>query len=634
MTEQRDSMERRILVVDDMPSIHDCFRKILLPLPVASTSFASAKLALLGEPAPPEKPSTARPPFQVDFASQGQEALRMVTEELKKGNPYLVAFVDMRMPPGWDGGTTIKHLWEVDPDLQIVVCTAFSDQPLEELSAELGNAHKLLIINKPFEPIEVTQAANALAEKRVAHQQAKFNTQELERLVEARTAEIEHAMLHDKLTGLANRTMLLNRLHARLAQRKRDETKQFAVLFLDLDRFKLVNDSLGHEIGDQLLREVAARLLTCFREGDALTRGAVAARLGGDEFTILLDDLRQGRDAARVAERVLGVLAEPYEIGNQKMFVSASIGIATSDRGYESPADMLRDADTAMYRAKAAGRSRFVLFDETMHSEVTQRLQLETALRSAIQKDEIKLHYQPITNLQDGAVVGFESLLRFSMPGGKAVSPMSVVSVAEETGLIHLMTLQLLRRACKQLRTWQKSHEGADGLLLCVNFSRSLVLDVGMIDKIHELIKEEGIQPENLVLEITESAMFADNDFAVEFFERLRKLGVWLYLDDFGTGYSSLGCLYRLPLSGIKIDRTFMCAAAAHKEQLAVLKAVVGIAEALKLKVIVEGLETTEQLALVQSLGVTMGQGYLIGAPCEPERAEAIFGDRPTLCYT
>lgn len=623
---------RRVLVIDDMESIHDAFRKILMP-PAPSSSFAAAKNALFGTSRTTAPPNQSQHRFEVDFAFQGRDGVRMVRQARESGDPYLVAFVDMRMPPGWDGSTTIKHLWEVDPDLQIVVCTAFSDQPLETLAKELGRAHQLLIVAKPFDSIEVLQAAKTLSEKRIAQQAASIQTEELQRLVRERTTEIEHAMLHDKLTGLPNRTMLMNRLGACFERRKRNPDHRFAVLFLDFDRFKLVNDSLGHELGDRLLQEIGERLHAGLRGHDLPIQSSLPSRLGGDEFIVLLEELKGEHDAARVAERLIQQLSEPYELNEQKLVVTVSIGIATSDRGYDNPGDMLRDADTAMYRAKAAGRARFVMFDEIMHAEVSERLVLETAIRNAVRADELRLHYQPITSLEDGALIGFESLLRWSLPDRGPIPPTKIVSIAEETGLIHPMTLNLLHQACKQLRSWQDRHPQARSLLMGINFSRRLVLDPRIVDEVDAILQQSGVRPENIVLEITENALLTDRDAAIDLFQRLRGLGVWLHLDDFGIGYSSLSCLYRIPLSGIKIDRIFLCEAGTHPQQRAILKAVVGIADALHLKVIVEGIETTEQLDLVRSLGIQMGQGYLIGAPCEPASAEAVFHDKPTLCH-
>ncbi|MBI4719333.1 MAG: EAL domain-containing protein [Planctomycetes bacterium] len=625
------ALRRRVLVIDDTESVHDSFRKIF-ECSAPSTAFAAAKAALFAEPAESPGPPTSAL-FELDFAYQGEEGVQKAAQARAGGEPYMVTFVDMRMPPGWDGTTTIKRLWEVDPDVQVVVCTAYSDDPLEKLAQELGHAHQLLILKKPFDPVEVQQLASALSEKRLAHQAAALKMEELERLVQERTAEIEHALLHDKLTGLPNRTMVLTRLDACIQRRRRNPATRFAVLFLDFDRFKLVNDSLGHELGDVLLIEIAGRLRNSLRTADVAAHSGIPSRLGGDEFIVLLEDLREERDAARAAQRLLDSLSEPYLLENQKLVITVSIGIATSDREYERSGDMLRDADTAMYRAKAAGRARYVMFDRTMHAEVSERLFLETALRKAVRDDELFLHYQPIMRLDTGALTGFEALARWTLPERGAVAASTLIAIAEETGLIQPLTVNLLHRACRQLRTWRERFPAAGNLMMSVNFSRRLVLDPEIVGRIADIIREEGIDPRSLILEITENGLLGEREHAGDLLERLRKLGVWLHLDDFGTGYSSLSCLYTLPLSGIKIDRSFVKEVCSRPQQSAVLQAIVNIASALELAVVIEGIETSEQLQLIKSLNVRLGQGYLFGAPSSPETAEALLRDLPTLCY-
>ncbi len=633
MNPSGSSKRRRMLIIDDTESVHASFRTLFEKRPTTS-SFAAAKAALLsGTPGAAMPAASGGATFDLDFALQGREGVDKAAKARLNGDPYLVAFVDMRMPPGWDGATTIKHLWEVDPDMQVVVCTAFADQPLDQLADELGNVHQLLILKKPFDTVEVKQVALAMSEKRLAHQAATMRMEELERLVQERTSEIEHALLHDKLTGLPNRTLLMARLEACLQRRLRHSDSHFAVLFLDFDRFKLVNDSLGHELGDLLLIEIANRLRISLRGADLLCHASLPSRFGGDEFIVLLEDLREVRDAGRVAQRLVDTLSEPYTLENQKLVVTVSVGVATSDRAYERAGDMLRDADIAMYRAKAAGRARYVMFDAAMHEEVAERLFLETAMRQAVRDDTMTLHYQPIVRLADGAFHGFEALVRWTLPERGPISASTIISIAEDTGLILPLTIQLLRQACRRLQDWRARFPAAHQMVMSVNFSRRLVLDPDIVDKLADIITEAGVEPGAIVLEITESALLNDTD-AAALFGRLRRLGFWLHLDDFGTGYSSLSCLYTLPLSGLKIDRAFLQKACAHPEQSAVLSAIVSIARALDLSLVVEGVETTEQIELLRSLGADLGQGYLFGAPCDAQHAEAVFHCQPTLCYT
>lgn len=620
---------RRLLVIDDNAAIHGDFRKILTPTS-ATDALDSAKAAFLGAPAAPKRP--ARGSFSLDAALQGREGVELAAAAVRAGAPYLVAFVDMRMPPGLDGVQTIHELWRADPELQVVICTAYSDQALDKLADELGRSDQLLILKKPFDPAEVYQLAEALSRKRLAQQAAAMKLDELERLVRERTAEIEHAMLHDKLTGLPNRTQVLTRLEACMQRRPRAD-QAFAVLFIDLDGFKLVNDSLGHEVGDLLLIEVAGRLRNSLRASDLVAYSTMPARLGGDEFIVLLEDLRQGRDSARVAERLLRALAEPYEIAGNRLLLSASVGVTTSERTYERPIDMIRDADTAMYRAKAAGRGRYVLFDQAMHEEVMRRLSLETALRHAVSQDELYVAYQPIINLAAGELAGFEALVRWNHPKYGSVPANELVSVAEETGLIQQLTDNVLRAAAGQLARWQAAYNRGRELVVSVNLSPRLLLDPETVNRIVGTIREIGIAPKSMAFEITETMVLSDRGCSRSAFDALQQTGVWVHLDDFGTGYSSLSCLYRWPFSGLKIDREFVREACARREHSIVLRAIVDIARAFGLRVIAEGVETTEQHELLKELRVEYGQGYLYGKPCSAAEAESLLMDMPTLCH-
>lgn len=557
----------------------------------------------------------------------------MVEAALAANAPYMVAFCDMRMPPGWDGPTTIKRLWKADPALQVVICTAYADGSLDEIAGELGNCDRLLILKKPCDSPEILQMATTLCEKWIAERAARMKMDELERLVQERTAEIEHAMLHDKLTGLPNRTLLHMRLETCIQRRLRKSDQKFAILFLDFDRFKLVNDSLGHEVGDLLLIEVAGRLRDALRATDIVAQSGTASRLGGDEFIVLLEDLKEEHDAARVANRLLEVLGEPYVLDGQQLHLTASIGIATSDRGYECAGDMIRDADTAMYRAKAAGRARYVMFDRVMHEEVKSRLSLETELRRAVHGDEITVHYQPIIRVCDESLSGFEALVRWTHPQRGAIGAPELIAVAEDTGLILPLSLNVLNQACRQLRAWCDAYPDARELMMSVNLSRKQLIDPELVKKIEQTLARWGIDPRRMVLEITETAIIEDREAALRVFDALKSMGVWLHLDDFGTGYSSLSCLYQLPISGLKIDRQFIHSICALDEHRVVLQSLVNIARAFKLQLVAEGVETTEQFELLQSLGVDFVQGYLMGRPTPHATAEALLRHQPTLCH-
>lgn len=622
-------MDRQILLIDDNEAIHADFRKVLCRATAGDDALAEATGRLFDA-----SPHFVPPSNQFSLASafQGRQAIELVKAACKRNEPFQVAFLDMRMPPGWDGLTTLKQLWEADPALQVVICTAYSDADLRELPRDLNSDGKLLVLKKPFDPVELLHMAVTLSSKWHAERAALVKMERLEYLVQLRTADIEHAALHDRLTGLPNRTMLHERILRCVKRRRRNPDFKFAVLFLDFDRFKLINDSLGHETGDKLLIEIANRLRSATRETDTIAFGPVAARHGGDEFVILLEELRSESDSARVAQRILEILAEPYTLAGQRHFLTASIGVATSDRGYESPADMIRDADTAMYRAKEAGRGRYVLFDLAMHTEAVMRLSLESSLRQAIRDETIDLHYQPIVRMEDGSLAGFEALLRFRHAHRGTIPAGELIAVAEETGLIQPLSLCVLRKACKQLAAWRKRFPDADSLAMSVNLSRKQLIDPDLVVHITTAIEAAGLPASSLILEITESTLMEDAGMARRAFDQLKQHGIRLYLDDFGTGYSSLGCLYTIPLAGMKIDRGFICEASKYPGHAKVFEAIVTIARAFDLKVTAEGVETTEQYELLRKLNVDFGQGYLFGRALPPAAAERFLTGSPVLC--
>lgn len=615
--------QRRILLIDDNVNIHEAFREIFAPSG-RPASFQEEKARLFGGAAVAAAP--AELDVVLEYAPQGQAGLGMVKEAREAKNPYQVAFVDMRMPPGWDGLTTIEQLWRADARLQVVICTAYTDHSLADITQRLGRTDKLIILKKPFDNIEVIQLAHTLCEKWHAERRGEGQRSELEHIVRERTAEIEHALLHDKLTGLPNRTMIVSRVEHCITRRHRRSDFHFALLFLDFDRFKIINDSLGHEVGDLLLVQVAQRLGSLLRSNDSLARVGTPSRIGGDEFLVLLEELRAEEDAARVAERILEEINRPFVVNEQQLQITCSIGIAVGAHRYESPVEMIRDADTAMYRAKAAGRARYAMFDDAMHSQMVKRLSMEQALRKAVREHEIQVHFQPIASLERGIITGFEALLRWTHSELGPVPASELVGLAEETGLIMPISLYVLRTACRQLRKWQDARSSDAALMMSVNLSRSQFIDPELVEKIASIVKESGIRPGSLVLEVTESMAMDNYAEASVVLKKLSNLGIWLHLDDFGTGYSSLSCLYRLPLSGLKIDRTFIRDVFDRPQNEAVLSAIVNIAQAFHLHVIAEGVETTQQLELLRRLGVDHVQGFLFGRAVSAEDTTALLG--------
>jgi len=430
--------------------------------------------------------------------------------------------------------------------------------------------------------------------------------------------QLRSAALTDGLTQLPNRVSMLEKLHGAVLRARRLRDYHFAVLFMDFDRFKLVNDSLGHDVGDELLRQIAQRLRLALREGDTLSRAGesthTAARIGGDEFVILLDGIRGVEDAELVARRLLLVLSQPYQIGAHEVHSSASIGIVASDTNRGDADALLRDADTAMYEAKRAGRGRYVLFDTTMHERVARTLDMENDLRRALQSDEFFVVYQPIVDLETGRLRGVEALSRWRHPERGLVPPVEFIPIAEDTGLISALGARVLSEACDQFMRWRATLGAAAPESVAVNLSRAQLCQSDLTEMVHHELLRSGMQPQWLRLEVTESLAMQDSG-ALAVLHQLKGLGVSLALDDFGTGYSSLACLHEIPVDVLKIDRSFVSQLAQSNHRRVLIQATVLVARALGIRTVAEGVETQEQARLLDELGCSMAQGYLYGRP-------------------
>ncbi len=432
---------------------------------------------------------------------------------------------------------------------------------------------------------------------------------------------------HDGLTGLANRALFMDHLRMTIERSKSRHSNPYAVLFLDFDRFKMVNDSLGHAEGDQLLNQIARRLESSTRTGD------LVARLGGDEFVILLSEMLAESDAVQVAERIQTDLKKTFDLSGSKMCISASIGIALSNAGHKRAEDMVRDADIAMYRAKTKGKAQYQIFDQAMHEYASRQLQLETEMRQSLERQEFQLHYQPIVSLKTETLIGFEALVRWQHPTRGMIPPFEFIGAAEENGLILPLGNWILQESCRQLRRWQDDNPAASHLTVSVNLSCKQFLQSDLAEQIAATLCETGLDPRCLKLEITESHIMENSEMAVTIMNRLRALGIEISLDDFGTGYSSLSYLHSLPVDYLKVDRSFVTRMTDSTENSEIVFTIIKLAQNLKMKVIAEGIETADQLAHLKNLHCEYGQGYFFSKPLEANAAEKFIeengGDFP-----
>ncbi|TKB23493.1 EAL domain-containing protein [Desulfopila sp. IMCC35006] len=598
----------RILVADDEPTILDSYRLVLeAGKQETSTKINDLKSKLFGRESK-QRPPADEPVFEIVYTNSAESAVQAVRESRGLDKRFSVAFLDMRMPPGPDGAWAAAKIRELDDRIDIVISTAYSDIDPKELSQRVPPAGKMFYVQKPFHPHEVRQLAVALGQKWCAEN------------------KILRLAYYDNLTALPNRAFFMTRIEQAIDFAKKNE-RSLAVLFLDLDNFKRINDTLGHNVGDELLRTVARRIAHSLRSSDALSRPLPEedttrnlARLGGDEFTVLLADLQKPEDTLIVANRIREELSNPMQLDTHKLTVTSSIGISLFPRDGQDVVTLMKSADMAMYFAKRKGRNNVQFFEGSMNEKALLRMNLENELRHAIERNEMSLHYQPQVDLATGQITGLEALLRWQNFTLGNVPPLDFIHIAEDCGLIIPIGEWVLRTACRQAKSWDNADVGFQRI--AVNVSVRQFTQTEFPDIVLQVLQETKLDPSQLELEITESILMNNADLAVETLKKLKAIGVHLAIDDFGTGYSSLSYLKQFPIDRLKIDRSFIKAITTDPDDQAIAGAVISMAESMKLQVTAEGVETIEQLQFLKQGKCDEAQGFHISRPMTAEDAE------------
>jgi diguanylate cyclase len=611
---EQDQRFIRVLIVDDEPEVRDAYREILaendVTREIAAFRELRSKLFSKAGDASAVRAVTRSAQFEVVFCDQAETAVAAVQQARQQSRPFAVVFLDMRMPPGRDGVWAAARIRESDPEIEIVVCTAYSDADASEMGGIVPPEDKLSYLQKPFHPHEVRQMALALSSKWRA---------------ERRIVKLAY---FDTLTGLPNREQARNRLLGAV-EAARDHTRMLAVLYLDLDNFKRVNDTLGHAVGDELLCVVAERLRSALPQGLAEcgdspgARPGDLARLGGDEFLLMLPNLKSAADAVTTAERVIRSLREPMQFQRNSLVVTPSVGIAIYPRDGTDGETLLRNADLAMYFAKRKTPGTYALYDATMNATALHRFTIEERLRGALARNEFSLEYQPQFDIRTGALSGMEALLRWTDAQLGAVPTSEFVPIAESTGLILPIGEWVLRTTCRQAKAWHD--EGLPIGKIAVNVSGTQFSRPEFPSQVAAILRETALDPSMLELEITESVVMGDEKWAESALGELKRLGISIAIDDFGIGYSSLGRLRKLPVDRLKIDQSFVTSINEGSSDRAIAAAIIAMSRSLNIQVTAEGVESFPQLIFLQEHDCDDAQGFLLSKAVPAKEASELL---------
>jgi diguanylate cyclase (GGDEF)-like protein len=564
--------------------------------------------------------------YDIELAESGEEALSVFAELAQEQIEVALILCDQTMPK-MDGVELLRHLHEQYPKTLKILLTGVVS--LDAIVQAVNHANLYRYMSKPWDETDLGLTVKEALRRYEQEQQLAAQNQALQKInlklqreitERSRVEEqLAHDALHDALTGLPNRTLLMKRLDQVIQRSQANSSHQFAVLFIDLDRFKIINDSLGHMVGDQFLVTITHRLQHCLRSRD------MVARLGGDEFTVLIENMRESAEATQVAERILAALCKPFSLQGHMLFPSASIGIVIGSSSYQNATDLLRDADLAMYKAKGTGRACYAMFTTDLHTRTFKALQIESDLRQALAQQEFKLHYQPIVSLSTGALIGFEALIRWQHPQNGFIAPCEFIEISEETGFIIPLGEWVLQEACRQLQAWHQSVPEHRELIVSVNLSSKQLREPKLIEQVDRILAQTGLEGRFLKLELTESMLVDEVEAVIQTLVDIRSRNIQLSIDDFGTGYSSLSYLPRFPINTLKIDRSFVNGMLNDAESLEIVRAITMLAQSIGIEVIAEGVETLPQLLQLKTIGCEFGQGYWFSRPLDTVSAHRML---------
>ena len=605
----------RILIIDDNLDIHKDFIKILTNQESTNKDVDILNAQIFGENSTEQNLDLSIPPFTIDTASQGLDGINLVQIAYNTEQKYALVFVDIRMPPGLDGIETIKKIWQIDQDIQVVICTAYSDYTWHDTVKYLGVSDNLLILKKPFDYMAVRQLACALTKKWLLMQESKNYSQALEHYVQERTEDLNYKATHDPLTELPNRTLLYDRLDYTIELSERDKS-MFAVLYFDLDDFKSINDNFNHDTGDQVLKTITKRIRSNMRGQDTLSR------LGGDEFVMIIPNILTEENVISIANNLLRITQETIPIAGRNINIKSSIGISFYPTDGKTSLELLNNADLAMYRAKESNGNQFQFYTPELNQKMSSRLEMELELQQAINNHEFFLCYLPQIDLTTGQLIAVEALIRWKHPKLGIIPPTGFIPYAEKSGLIVPIGEWVIKTATSQNKLWQ--NKGLQPIMVSINVAVQQIRQANFVATLELALKEVDLEPKYFGIELVEN-IFINSVEIINIINNIKKIGVQLTLDNFGSGNLSLNYLKKITIDYLKIDRSFIENIDTDRNNKIIVESIINIANSLNLKVIAEGIETSKHKTFLQQHKCDYAAGFYFSKPLLADELEELL---------